>query len=172
MCTPNQWVCKDKNTRQLCKSNGSGYEAPQSCLATEVCDAGSCKPVPPQCVADKDCGAGYVCSSGQCFLKGEEPVLGTKIKLTDVATVNDVFSTKVTATETFTNEITIYTILYGLNNKVLSIKSEKVETGLTKDATYTATVNYPQKNVKSKSVLVFDVEQKPSVFGQLQKPYG
>ncbi|MBI2581843.1 hypothetical protein HYV87_01780, partial [Candidatus Woesearchaeota archaeon] len=96
---------------------------------------------------------------------------GTKITLTDVATANDVFSTKITATESFNEEIIIYTVLYGPSNKVLSIKSEKVEAGLANGATYTAAVNYPAANVKSKSVIVYDVEQNPSVFGQLQKSY-
>ncbi|MBI2125622.1 hypothetical protein HYU08_03645 [Candidatus Woesearchaeota archaeon] len=96
---------------------------------------------------------------------------GTKITLTDVATANDVFSTKITATESFNEEIIIYTVLYGPSNKVLSIKSEKVEAGLANGAAYTAAVNYPAANVKSKSVIVYDVEQNPSVFGQLQKSY-
>jgi cysteine-rich repeat protein len=98
-------------------------------------------------------------------------VTGTKIILKDFPTVNDSFATKVEATETFNTEIIIYTVLYGPNNKVLSIKSEKVENGLSEGQTYTATVQYPQTNVKSKSILVFDVEQDPSVFGQLQKSY-
>lgn len=133
---------------------------------TEKCDDGNVMP-------------GDGCSA-LCQFEQQSPpppiqeltVKGTKIILTDVATANNVFSTKVTATESFTNEITIYTVLYGANNKVLSIKSEKVEGGMQKDVTYTATVNYPQANVKSKSVLVFDDKKNPSVYGQLQKPYG
>jgi len=94
-------------------------------------------------------------------------VTGKKITITDITAANNLFSTKITATETFTNEVTIYTILYGLNDKVLSIKSEKVENGLAKDAVYIATVNYPEVNVKKKSVIVYDLKQNPSVFGQL-----
>lgn len=98
-------------------------------------------------------------------------VQGTKITLTDVDT-QSAFATKVTATEDFSGtEVIIYTVLYGPGNKVLSIKSEKVEAGLAQRQEYTATVNYPRANVKSKSVIVYDVEQNPLVFGQLQKSY-
>ncbi len=130
---------------------------------TEQCDDGN--------KLDGD-GCSSLCAKEVPATEQVMTVTGTKIILTDVATANNVFSTKVTATESFTNEITIYTVLYGANNKVLSIKSEKVEGGMQKDVTYAATVNYPQANVKSKSVLVFDDKKNPFVYGQLQKPYG
>ncbi len=95
---------------------------------------------------------------------------GTKITLTNADTAND-FATTITATEAFTTEVTVYTVLYGANDKVLSIKSEKIVGGLTKLQTYTATVNYAKANIKKKSVLVFDKKQGPEVFGQLVKEY-
>ena len=145
VCMPNQYACEGTTAKKQCKADGSGYNEPVLCAEGQVCSAGVCGLAPVS-------------------------VTGKKITLTDIATANNVFATKITATETFINEVTVYTILYGLNDKVLSIKSEKLEAGLTKDETYTATVNYPEANVKKKSVLVYDVEQNPSVFGQLQVP--
>ena len=92
---------------------------------------------------------------------------GIKITLTDIGPANDVFSTKITATEDFDNEVTIYTTLYDIDGKVLALKLEKL-TGLAKDQTYTATMNYPAGKVKKKSVIVYDVKQNPAVFGSLE----
>ncbi|GEM_PF-6412102 len=143
VCAPNQYACQGTSSRKQCKADGSGYNEPVLCAEGQVCSAGVC-------------GLAPVSATGK------------KITLTDVAPANNVFATKVTATESFTQEVTVYTILYGPDNKVLSIKSEKLEKGLAKDETYTAAVSYPETNVKKKSVLVFDLEQNPSVFGQLQ----
>ncbi|MEK6905282.1 MAG: hypothetical protein AABX24_02665, partial [Nanoarchaeota archaeon] len=95
---------------------------------------------------------------------------GTKITLTNADTAND-FATTVTATEAFTTEVTVYTVLYNADGKVLSIKSEKIVGGLTALQTYTATVNYAKANVKKKSVLVFDKKPGLEVSGQLVKEY-
>ena len=143
VCTANQYVCEGTTAKKQCKADGSGYNAAMNCASGETCSNGAC-------------GLAPVSSTGK------------KIMLTDVTTANNVFSTTIKATETFANEVTVYTILYNKDNKVLSIKSEKVESGLAKDAVYTATVNYPEANVKKKSVIVYDVEQNPSVFAQLQ----
>ena len=150
ICSPNQWSCEGLNAKKQCKSDGSGYNTPVSCAVNEFCEAGVC--------------------SAQLI----QPLIvqGTKITLTDADTeVPALVATKVTPTVSFSTEITVYTVLYGQNNKVLSIKSEKIETGLALGTTYLATVNYPMTNVKSKSVIVYDVEQNPTVFGQLQKSY-
>ncbi|MEK6940235.1 MAG: hypothetical protein AABX31_05915, partial [Nanoarchaeota archaeon] len=145
VCTPNQYVCEGTTAKKQCKADGTGYNTAMNCAQGETC------------------------SNGACVMQ-QQPLsaTGKKITLTDVPQANNVFSTKITATESFNTEVTVYTILYGANDKVLSIKSEKLETGLAKDATYTATVNYPEANVKKKSVIVYDVKQNPSVFGQLQ----
>ena len=98
-------------------------------------------------------------------------ISGTKISLINVDSGND-FATKITATEDFSGtEITIWTILYDANDKVLSIKSEKVPVGLAVNGEYTATSNYPAANVAKKSVIVYDVEQSPTVYGELAKDY-
>ena len=150
ICSPNQWSCEGLNAKKQCKSDGSGYNTPVSCAVNEFCEAGVC--------------------SAQLI----QPLIvqGTKITLTDADTeVPALVATKVTPTISFSTEITVYTVLYGQNNKVLSIKSEKIETGLAQGTHYMAIVNYPLANVKSKSVIVYDVEQAPTVFGQLQKSY-
>ena len=93
------------------------------------------------------------------------------MSLLDITPVNNVYSTLITATEDFTTEVTVYTVLYGENNKVLSIKLEKIEGGLKKGTSYTATVNYPLSGVKKKSVIIYDVELKPTVYGKIEKEY-
>ncbi|MFH1406164.1 MAG: LamG-like jellyroll fold domain-containing protein, partial [Nanoarchaeota archaeon] len=102
--------------------------------------------------------------------KGQPETQNKKISLTDADTT-DAFVTNITATETFSTEVTVYTVLYGANDKVLSIKSEKIEDGLTKDKTYTAIVNYAKTSVKKKSVLVYNTKQSPTVFGKFEKTY-
>ncbi|MDP3698940.1 MAG: hypothetical protein Q8R47_05105, partial [Nanoarchaeota archaeon] len=194
VCTANQWLCEGTTAKKQCKADGSGYNAQVNCASGETCSNGACVMQPQQvctanqwacegttakkqCKADGsgyntkvDCASGETCSNGVCAAVQLQPVsvIGKKITLTDVAAANNVFATKVTATETFTNEVTVYTILYNKDGKVLSIKSEKLEAGLAKDVTYTASVNYPEANVKKKSVIVYDVKQNPSVFGQLE----
>ncbi len=93
---------------------------------------------------------------------------GKKINLTFLKPDNGIFSAIINATESFSNEITAYTVLYGPNNKVLSIKLEKIENGLMQNASYITILNYPSKNIYEWQLLVFDVEQNPSVFGKLQ----
>ena len=91
---------------------------------------------------------------------------GIKIILTDILPANDIFATKITATETFTEEVTVYTVLYDENDKVLALKSEKVA-GLVEGETYTAITNYPEINIKRKSVIVYDVKPGIEVSGNL-----
>src|SRR3989344_2186408 len=167
--TQPQFQCTGTNPdqSQLCSGDDASLSADTAKTAVSQCGMAKCE---YQCNTNSAPNA----QGTDCVLSTSETALtvtGTKIILTDVATVSNVFSTKITATESFSNEIIIYTVLYGSNNKVLSIKSEKVEAGLADGTTYTAAVNYPAANVKSKSVIVYDVEQNPSVFGQLQKSY-
>lgn len=100
-----------------------------------------------------------------------KPVVGKKITVIDSVPANNIFSTRITATEDFTTEVTVYTILYGESNKVLSIKLEKIIGGLKTGTSYNAVVNYPQENIKKKTVIVYDVELKPSIYGSLTKAY-
>ena len=139
VCTPYQYYCDSSTATKQCRSDGSGYNAPVNCAVSQVCQEGVCA----------------------------VSTTGTKITLTDIAPANDVFSTKVTATETFTQEITIYTILYNGQGKVLALKSEKLA-GLTQGQTYTATINYPQTNIKKKSVIVYDIKPGVEVAGSLE----
>ncbi len=111
-------------------------------------------------------GSGPVCQAQQQAITAQ----GTKITLTDADT-QDAFATKITATESFSAEIVVYTVLYGLNDKVLAIKSEKIENGLALNQEYIATVNYAKSSVKKKTVLVYDVEQGPAVYGQMTISY-
>src|SRR3989344_7275252 len=144
---------------QLCSGDDASLSADTAKTAVSQCGMAKCE---YQCNTNSAPNA----QGTDCVLSTSETALtvtGTKIILTDVATVSNVFSTKITATESLSNEIIIYPVLYGSNNKVLSIKSEKVEAGLADGTTYTAAVNYPAANVKSKSVIVYDVEQNPSV---------
>lgn len=138
VCTPNQYVCQGTTAYKQCKSDGSGYNELVACAEDQVCDAGVCA-VSTQ---------------------------GTKITLTDVAPANNLFATKITATEAFTTEVTIYTILYDQEGKVLALKSEKLA-GLAQGQTYTAAVNYPEANIKRKSVIVYDVKPGVEVVGSL-----
>ncbi|MBI4147104.1 DUF4215 domain-containing protein [Candidatus Woesearchaeota archaeon] len=147
-------------------------------------DYSSCKMAPPSATCgngieegaetcdDGNTVTGDGCSSTCQTEQQQTPpsTTGTKITLTNADTEND-FATTITATEAFTTEVTVYTVLYGANDKVLSIKSEKIEGGLTKLQTYTATVNYAKANVKKKSVLVFDKKPGVEVSGQLVKEY-
>lgn len=181
----NSWC----GTGKSCSNGACVSESPAECgngvvESGEQCDdsnsvsndgcSSTCQDEAPviECTVNTDCASGEVCTANECVVETvpEESltVTGVKIILTDIETISNTFATKITATETFTTEVTVYTILYGANNKVLSIKSEKLETGLTDGQSYTATVMYPAANVEKKSVLVFDMEQDPSVFGQLQ----
>jgi len=150
----------------------------------EVCDSGVNNDEPgfcnnqcngmvpaPQCNSNNDCAQNEFCDNGVCVQQPEIAAAGTKISLTNTDSGNN-FATKITATEDFSGtEITIWTILYDVNDKVLSIKSEKVPAGLAMNAEYTATSNYPAANVKQKSVIVYDKEQGSTVFGELTKDY-
>ena len=97
-------------------------------------------------------------------------VNGTKITLGEVTPTNDTFSTLLTATEGFTQEIMIYTILYSADGKVLTLESDEL-TGMSKDAWVAITANHPLAEVKKKVVLVYDVEPNPIVYGKLEKTY-
>src|SRR3989344_9596195 len=104
-------------------------------------------------------------------MEAETPTEGVKINLVNADSGNN-FATKITATADFSGtEIVIWTTLYDASGKVLSIKSEKVPAGLAMNAQYTATSNYPAQNVKKKTVIVYDVEQGPAVYGSLEKLY-
>ena len=142
VCAKNEWVCEGMNALKQCNADGTAYNAAQNCAEGQKCEAGVCA-IPPTVIQ------------------------GTKISLIDVPAADNEFTTIITASQTFTQEVTVYTVLYGADNKVLSIKSEKIEGGLTEGGKYSATLNYPQANVQEKLVLVFDVEQNPTVFAQL-----
>src|SRR3989338_1044719 len=104
-------------------------------------------------------------------MEAETPTEGVKINLVNADSGNN-FATKITATADFSGtEIVIWTTLYDASGKVLSIKSEKVPAGLAMNAQYTATSNYTAQNVKKKTVIVYDVEQGPAVYGSLEKLY-
>ena len=147
VCKPDTWSCEGTNAKKQCKSDASGYNAPISCASEETCSNGVCGAVQPPTPSVS--------------------VQGTKITLTDVAPAGNVFATQIKATETFTEEVTIYTTLYDSNGKVLALKLEKL-TGLAFDKVYTATMHYPEANVKTKSVIVYNVKQNPTVFGNLE----
>ncbi len=144
---------------QLCSGDNTGLSQNTAVKAVSQCSD------PMKC--EYQCDSGYAPNAQGTNCEAAVTVQGTKVTLTDVPTANNVFSTKITATETFTQEITIYTLLYDVNGKVLALKLEKVA-GLTKDQTYTAALNYPEANVKRKSVILYDVKQNPAVFGSLE----
>ncbi len=122
-----------------------------------------------ECQGAADCPAGQACSNNVCVAESLE----AGITLSDVAPQNNVFTTRITSNENFAGiEITVYTVLYGTNNKVLSIKSEKIENGLAVGQTYVSTVNYPAENVVRKSVIVLDRDENPRVSGHLDITYG
>ena len=144
---------------QLCSGDNTGLSQNTPVKAVSQCsDAQKC---------EYQCTANYAPNVQGTNCEALVTAQGTKVTLTDVLPANNVFSTKITATETFSNEITIYTILYDANGKVLALKLEKVA-GLNKDQTYTAALNYPEANVKRKSVILYDVKQNPAVFGSLE----
>jgi len=150
-------------------------QAPNSAGQTEECDGSD--------LADQSCQSlgfpnGTLTCSSHCNLDKNmctgAPLLpppvftqGIKISLTDVLPENDVFATEIKANETFTNEVTIYTTLYDDDGKVLALKLEKV-TGLAEDQTYIATLNYPETDVEKKSVIIYDVKQNPTIFGNIE----
>ena len=76
-----------------------------------------------------------------------------------------------TATSSFSQKIKVYVILYDADGKVLNLEADEIAGGMAKDASYIITAEYLQAEVKKKTVLVFDVEPNPKVFGQLEKTY-
>lgn len=160
-----------------CGSCGEVCEGLQSCVAGK-CTAQCTGETPDTCSGNcvnlqkdslncgqcnKACISSYVCLKGEC---------SKNVILTEIAPTNNVFSTLIAATEDFTSEVLVYTVLYGADNKVLSLQTEKIVGGLKKGSSYTATVNYLQSNVKKKTVLLYDVEANPQVHALLEKPYG
>ena len=159
---PSQCTGTPPSYAQLCSGDNTGLSQNTAVKPVSQCGTAKC---------EYQCSSGYAPNVQGTNCEALVTVQGTKVTLTDIPTANNVFSTKVTATETFTQEITIYTLLYDVNGKVLALKLEKVA-GLTKDQTYTAALNYPETNVKKKSVILYDVKQNPAVFGSLnvEKP--
>ncbi len=145
---------------------------PQPVAVEQGAAAGAGEVVPTPVVAEGAAAGGALPAAGAgAGVAASGAVQQTKISLAEVTPLNNAYSTLITATEDFTTEVTVYTVLYGDNNKVLSIKLEKIEGGLKKGTSYTATVSYPLGGVKKKSVIVYDVELKPTVYGKLDKEY-
>ena len=163
----------------LASDCGSGYECKDGvCTLKEAAaQPGVQPPSLQQCASNSDCAANQECKSGVCQeksaaqLPGAETIQGKKVTLTEITPANNLFSTQITATEDFASEVLVYTVLYGADNKVLSLQTEKIVAGLKKGTTYTATVNYPQSKVKKKTVLLYDVEANPQVHALLEKTY-
>ncbi|MBT3813906.1 hypothetical protein HOE37_05235 [Candidatus Woesearchaeota archaeon] len=116
----------------------------------------------------------FGCEEGACLPKPIAPETTEKITLTEVEPNNGIYATLITALEDFTEEITAYTVLYGEDDKVLVIKSQKVEGGMEVDNPYTVSVNYQDSEVTKKSVIVYDKlpDQGQTVSGELETPYG
>lgn len=158
---------------QLCSGDDTGLSQNTAKTAVSACGMAKCE---YQCNTNlvpnadgSDCVSSSPPSGETLETPGQptgESVQGTKITLTDLLPADNVFATKITATEAFTTEVTIYTILYDQDGKVLALKSEKLA-GLAQGQTYTAVVNYPEANIKKKSVIVYDVKPGVEVAGSL-----
>src|SRR3989344_2596890 len=98
-------------------------------------------------------------------------VNGTKITLGEIVSVNNTFSTLVTASESFSQKIKVYTILYSGEGKVLKLETDEFNNGLRVGESVMVTVNYPLAEVKKKSVIVYDVDPNPTVYGKMEKMY-
>ncbi len=98
-------------------------------------------------------------------------VNGTKISLGEIAPANNAFSTLLTATESFSEDIVVYTILYNAGGKVLELEVDEIEGGMVKDEAFVITADHVSSEVKKKSVIAFDVESSPTIFGKLEKTY-
>jgi hypothetical protein len=101
------------------------------------------------------------------------PPSSGKVSVTELATVANVYKTKITALESFAGkEVTVYTVLYGNNSKQVVIKNEKIENGLIADQTYIVNVPYTGQ-VLNKSVFVYDTlpDQGQTVYGELKVGY-
>jgi len=149
------------------------------CQEGESCVEGSCAVVAPDCETDEDCEEGFVCKEGVCAAEQLRTMEGTKVTLEELDTLVNIFRTKIMATEDFSGtEVTVYTILYGLDEneeeKVLVIKSEKIEEGLELGEVYVAFVGYLfPGNVVNKRVMVLDKlpSQGMTVNGELEYRY-
>ena len=126
------------------------------------------------------CTAGCMLNNIACIAAPPPPpppvnvsftVNGTKISLGEITPANNTFFTKITATESFSSKLMVYTILYDATGKVLALEIDEITGGMAKDASYIITVNHLQAEVKKKSVLVFDIEPNPTIFGQLEGIY-
>lgn len=123
------------------------------------------------------CTAGCLFNNTVCMVAPPVPptvtstVNGTKISLGEITPVNNTFSTLVTATESFSQKVFVYTVLYDINGKVLKLESDQLAGGMTKDAWLVITANHPQTEVKKKTMLVFDVEPNPTVYAKLEETY-
>ena len=119
------------------------------------------------------CPEDEICQSNVCVA---DPSLfpGTKVKLRELPRALETFSTEVIAKEDIAEiELTAYTILYGENDKVLVLKSEKIS-GLSNNDKYTSKVDYPDySKVKKKYMLVLDnfPGQGNSVYGSYTENY-
>ena len=116
------------------------------------------------------CTLPAICQQESCVIP---PPQTGKISVTELAPVANVYKTKITALESFNNtEVTVYTVLYGNNSKVLVIKNEKIESGLLAGTEYVANVPYTGA-VYNKSVIVYDKlsDQGQTVYGTLEVGY-
>ncbi|MDO8510901.1 MAG: LamG-like jellyroll fold domain-containing protein [Nanoarchaeota archaeon] len=120
------------------------------------------------------CTAGCFFNSTAC--KAASPAVtstvnGTKISLGEITPASNNFSTLVTAIESFSQKVFVYTVLYDADGKVLKLESDELAGGMVKDAWRVVTANHPQAEVKKKTVLVFDVEPNPKVYAKLEEVY-
>ncbi len=124
------------------------------------------------------CNPGYIpnAQGNDCETAPVRPtpvsvVTGIKVSLGELSPANSTFSTLVTATDGFPQKVTVYTVLYDANGKVLKLESDEITEGMNKDEFFVVTATYTQAEVKKKSVLIFDQEQNPAVFGKLEETY-
>ncbi|MDP3698973.1 MAG: LamG-like jellyroll fold domain-containing protein [Nanoarchaeota archaeon] len=126
------------------------------------------------------CGASCMFNNTACMAAPSLPppppnvtfsINGTKISLGEIAPANNTFSTLLTATESFSQKIMAYTVLYGADGKVLKLEADDLTNGMRVGESIIVTVNHPLAEVKKKSVIVFDVEPNPTVYGKMEKTY-
>lgn len=99
-------------------------------------------------------------------------VNGTKVSLGEIAPADSTFSTLITATEDFSKDLVVYTVLYDEEGRVLVLESDEITDGMLKGEFYAITAKYdPASKVKKKAVLVFDKELNPKVYGKLEETY-
>ncbi len=88
--------------------------------------------------------------------KSKAPIITVSVE--EVPVEDNTFTTKISATEGFSGkEITIYTVLYDADGKVLALKLEKVAAGLDAGESYESTIAVSDASgVKKKRVIIHD----------------